>query len=232
MRIGFLHASDAHPPVFDRLLAEQARRPLALGELRVQATHRVEAGLLAEATTVGLSGSILARVQAAVAALGPVDAALCTCSTLGPAAETGPRPALRIDRPMMAEAVRRGPRVLLVAALDTARASADALLAETARAMGRQVAASALCCAEAWPLFAAGDRAGFAAAVAERVRRAVAVDPPDVVVLAQASMADAAALLGDLDHPTLSSPRLAVDAVLARATAAVAARAAQPSITS
>ena len=52
----------------------------------------------------------------------------------------------------------------------------------------------------------------MAAAVRAGVR---SLDPPvDVVVLAQASMVDAAPLLRDLHVPVLTSPRLAVEAAV------------------
>lgn len=54
----------------------------------------------------------------------------------------------------------------------------------------------------------AGDHAGYLDRVARHVRGLA--DDVDVVVLAQASMAPAANLVGDLSIPVRSSPRLAV----------------------
>jgi hypothetical protein len=61
-------------------------------------------------------------------------------------------------------------------------------------------------CLDAWPLFEAGDQAGYLARIAGHARTLDA----DVIVLAQASMASATELLDDLRIPVLSSPRLGV----------------------
>jgi hypothetical protein len=57
-------------------------------------------------------------------------------------------------------------------------------------------------CLDAWELFEAGDHAGYVDRVARHVQGLA--DDVDVVVLAQASMAPAADLVGDLSIPVLS----------------------------
>jgi subtilisin family serine protease len=69
-------------------------------------------------------------------------------------------------------------------------------------------------CADAWPRFETGDRDGYLDAVAAAAR-AAAVEH-DVVVLAQASMADANGRV-DVAVPVLSSPGAAVAYALERA---------------
>jgi len=64
----------------------------------------------------------------------------------------------------------------------------------------------------AWAAFERGDTAGYIAAVANAVR--TGRRDADVVVLAQASMAPAAELCGDLGIPVLSSPRIGVETVV------------------
>jgi hypothetical protein len=56
----------------------------------------------------------------------------------------------------------------------------------------------------AWALFDSGDREGYLATIADVI---AATTDADVIVLAQASMADAADLT-TVDVPVLSSPRL------------------------
>lgn len=216
-QIAFLHTSPVHVPAFSALLALQ--RP------DVHAVHIVDESLLARARAVGADdpGVVLA-VQAAVGEAARSSGArlvICTCSTVGGAAEStttdGRFTALRIDRAMADRAALRGPDVLLVAALASTLQPTSALLMDSAQRLQRPLHITPLLVADAWPLFEAGNSAGYLAAVAHAVR---AVRPlPSVVVLAQASMAPAVELLADLAAQgveVLASPRLGVDAALRR----------------
>jgi hypothetical protein len=62
-------------------------------------------------------------------------------------------------------------------------------------------------CLDARELFEAGDHTGYLARIARHIR---GLTDFDIVMLAQASMAPAADLVGDLSVPVLSNPRLAV----------------------
>jgi hypothetical protein len=107
-------------------------------------------------------------------------------------------------------------RILVAVALGSTLGPTTDLLRASATAAGRAIAVEVLRCDEAWVLFEAGRREEFAAAIADLVADAVVTDRtrevprPDVVVLAQASMAPAAELLTGLGVPVLSSPREAV----------------------
>ena len=70
-----------------------------------------------------------------------------------------------------------------------------------------------LMCSGAWERFQAGDQAGYARALAEQVEQHA--QPNDVVMLAQASMAPAAALIRRSDLEVLTSPDVGVRAALA-----------------
>jgi hypothetical protein len=137
---------------------------------------------------------------------------LCTCSTLGAAAERLAQeiktPVVRIDRPMAESAVAHGGRVALVVAIDATLAPTRQLFEECAAHAGSGVTLVDAPCLDAWERFEAGDHAGYLGRVARHVRGLA--DDVDVVVLAQASMAPAADLVRDLSIPVLSSPRLAV----------------------
>lgn len=210
--LAFLHTAAAHVPTFAELV--RAIDPA------VPCRHAVAADLLAAAGAAGgVDARLAARVVASVEALraGGARVVVCTCSTIGDAAETASRPGapvLRIDRPMAEAAVRQGPRIAVVAALDTALAATVALVEAVAAAQGRAVAVRAARCLEAWPLFERGDGEGYLTATAVAARAAAAA--ADVVVLAQASMAGAAARLADLPVPVLASPTLGVRAALGR----------------
>jgi hypothetical protein len=86
----------------------------------------VDEALLADARRLAVEHpDVVVRVSESVneAAASGSSVVLCTCSTIGGIAERvetqGRFLAMRIDRPMADEAVRLGPSVLIVAALDS-----------------------------------------------------------------------------------------------------------------
>lgn len=206
-----LHTAPANVATFDRLLAEIAPD--------LEAKHVLASDLLDEARATGITTDLRARVGETVsqAVDNGASVVLCTCSTIGDCAEGASLPAgaavLRVDRAMAEAAVAIGGRIAVAAALESTLAPTEDLLRRVADAAGASVALSRILCTEAWPLFEAGDRDGFLAAVADTVRAGSM--GCDVVVLAQASMAGAADLLGDLPVPVLSSPKLGLQAALA-----------------
>lgn len=208
--LALLHTSPVHTPVFDAL--RDTHHP-GLG-LR----HLVREPLLDRARAEGPE-SVAADVRAllAGAAADGARAVLCTCSTLGAVAEAQADaagvPVLRVDRPMAAAAVAAGPRIAVVAALDSTLAPTAALIEEESARAGRPVDVRTALVPGAWERFEAGDRDGYLDAVARAVD---AVTDADVIVLAQASMADAA------DRTTTALPVLASPALGLRAAATLA----------
>ncbi|MFF9349191.1 arylsulfatase [Streptomyces sp. NPDC014734] len=210
MTLALLHTSPAHIPVFDAL--RDAEHP-GLG-LR----HLVREDLLAGAVESGpeaVSAEVGAVLADAVAE--GASAVLCTCSTIGGVAESAAAtvgvPGLRVDRPMAAAAVERG-RVVVLAALAGTLAPTLALLAEEAeKAADRPAGVRAVLVDGAWARFCAGDRDGYLDLVAAA---ADAVEDADVIVLAQASMAEACRRTVTR-VPLLSSPRSGLAAAAAAA---------------
>jgi hypothetical protein len=209
--LAFLHTSPVHVPTFTGLLAR-----LAPGTL---ATHVVDQALLRDAQADGPAHpAIVARVQAAVRALAAQGAqvVVCTCSTIGAAAEATPTAgrftSTRIDRAMADQAVALGPRVLVVAALASTLAPTAALVADSAQRLGLPVQLRTHLAEGAWAHFEAGQQPAYLQAVAAAVR--AAIGDASVVVLAQASMAGAADALQGLGLPVLCSPELGVCAAL------------------
>lgn len=202
--VAFLHTADVHVATFRGLLRE-----VAPGAMDV---HLVDAELLSDARRDGVDAGIEARVLARLRELNvrEPDAIVCTCSTLSGSAERLAQevetPVVRIDRPMAESAVANGGRVALVVAVASTLGPTRQLFEECAANAGSTATLIEAPCLDAWELFEAGDHAGYLDRVAQHVR---ALDV-DVVVLAQASMAPAADLVGDLSIPVLSSPRLAV----------------------
>jgi hypothetical protein len=200
----FLHTSPVHIATFDGLLA-------ALGAA-VEARHVVDESLLDDARVGGITPALAGRVRERIAEAGDDALVLCTCSTIGGCAERAG--ALRVDRAMAERAVASGPRIILAATVASTLEPTRRLLEEVAAASGQPIQIVELLCAEAWAMFEAGDQPAYLAAIAAALR-AVA-GQGDVIVLAQASMAGAAALCPDLAIPVLSSPRLGLEAALAR----------------
>ncbi|GAA0579406.1 aspartate/glutamate racemase family protein [Paractinoplanes ferrugineus] len=214
--IGFLHTADVHVPVFHELRAE-----LAPGWADV---HVVDPALLADAQRDGLTPELAGRVDARLHELADrgADLIVCTCSTLGGYAETRTGdtgvPVLRLDRPMAAAAVAAGERIGVVATSDSTFGPTGELLRETAERAGRRVTLVEAPVPGAWSLFLQGDLLAYAEKAATAARR---IAPEvEVIVLAQASLAPAAALLTDLPIPVLSSPRAAVRQAIADASPA------------
>lgn len=211
--IAFLHTSPVHIATFDRIT--QTVDPT----LRVE--HTVDEALLADAQRMGATDAALVqRVQAAMRGAAAQGASLvvCTCSTVGGAAERTPIhtgfAVARIDRAMADRAVALGPRILVVAALESTLGPTTELIRESANARGTAVDVQHLLVAEAWSHFQRGDRAAYLEAVAAAIRATPL--HADAIVLAQASMADAADALRDLGVEVLSSPLLGVQSAVAR----------------
>jgi glutamate racemase len=209
--IGFLHTAAVHVQTFAALLdAVDSSLP---------SRHSVDAALLDEARAAGgVTPAIAARIGAAVRELASDGAVvvLCTCSTIGAAAETTTVPSgvtvMRVDRPMAEHAIALGRRVAVVAALASTLAPTTELLRDAARRAGRTIEVFAVPCADAWPHFERGDMTAYLDAVGHAIDRGAAT--ADVVVLAQASMAAAAERAAPRRVPVLSSPRLGVEAAV------------------
>lgn len=186
--------------ILDEPLLEHVRQQGRLDESDVQrlATH------VQEATSIG------------------ARAVLVTCSTVSPAVDAVRQqatiPVLKIDEAMIAEAVRLGVRIGVIATNQTTLAPTQRLLQDAAIRAGRTIATELVLVEGALPALLAGDSATHD----RLVRAAIAATAPqvDVVVLAQASMARV--LDDELEHslaggdakanktPVLASPHLAL----------------------
>jgi hypothetical protein len=213
--ISFLHTAEAHIPTFEGLARSRSQA--------VATRHRVEPALLADALAAGsITPAVAARVADAVRAAGAgADVVLCTCSTIGGAAEAAGRAlgitVLRVDRVMAEAAVALGRRILVAVTVASTIAPTRTLLEDVATAAGCAVDLRLVMVAGGFALFQAGDLAGYVAAIDRAVR--AALGDAEVVVLAQASMAGAAAGLADLGRPVLTSTALGVARALALASA-------------
>ncbi len=139
------------------------------------------------------------------------DLIITTCSTLTPTVEqVRPflhTPVVAIDDAMMAQAVKKGSRVLIFATAGSAMGPArQKLLLEAAKA-GKELVIEEMLCTDAFHALQAGEQEQHDQLLRNAAR--IIIDHAvDVVVLAQASMAH---LQQDIQQisgcPTLSSPR-------------------------
>lgn len=202
-RLTLLHSAEAHCRTFDSLrdrLAPSARL-----------THKVRPDWLARAREAGMTQHLSAEIHMAVrSAPGRV---LCTCTTIAETAAAAG--AIRIDQPMMRRAAQSTGPILLVCALNSTAATSRDLLQNCLDSLDRDTAITLLVVEEFWPLFEAGQEANFSAAIAAAVIEATQARPDfTTVVLAQASMANAAHLLDGIAPEVLTAPELALRAAL------------------
>jgi hypothetical protein len=207
-----LHTSPVHVPTFSALFNELAP------EILVQ--HQIDERLLQEACNAGeITPHLRQRIGAILEVAFQAESrlVLCTCSTIGGCAEQLgaqlARPVLRVDRAMAERAVALGERIVVLAALKSTLAPTRQLLHEAAARAAKVIEMTAVLCPGAWAKFEVGDLPGYHTLVAEQIRRSAR--QTDVIVLAQASMAGAAARCPDVAIPILSSPRLGVEAAIA-----------------
>ncbi|WP_406648302.1 hypothetical protein QEZ52_04640 [Aliisedimentitalea scapharcae] len=191
-----LHTADVHCATFDRLAPTADLHHIVRPDWLTRAQTQIDTALRNEVT------------KAVTTAKGPV---LCSCTTIGEVAEAAG--ATRIDWPMMQRAAQIGAPVLMAYCLDSTLAPSQALLQ---RAFGqRDPHLSLLDLSHLWGMFVAGQTTDFAVAIAQAVDEAVHDRSNGCVVLAQASMAQAAGLAHCTRHtPVLSSPDLAIKALL------------------
>ncbi|RUV31006.1 MULTISPECIES: aspartate/glutamate racemase family protein [unclassified Mesorhizobium] len=203
--VRLFHTAPALVAVFDALAAELAPW--------VVLRHTVREDLLKRAIDLGQATPEV--IEAAASAIAEqthddIDAVVCTCSTIGAAADlanaTSNLPVFRIDRAMARESLMLGERILVLATLRTTIEPTVSLLKSEAGAMGRAPTIESMVLDEARALFLSGDTDRYLQAVADGIN-AAALDA-DVVVLAQASMAAALPLVKAVNAPILTSPRI------------------------
>lgn len=203
--IAFLHTAAIHIETFDALGKEIAP------DLKL--THVVREDLLAAAEKAGcVTRALDIKTREALLALaeGGARVVVCTCSTLGASAEAAadeaPVPILRIDRPMADLAVLQGHRIGICACVPATVPNTQSLIVGSAEAVGRDYEVQTFLFDDIWTAFREGRLDDYYRGIADRLTDVAG--KVDVLVLAQASMAPAAALCDGLPVPVLSSPRI------------------------
>jgi len=209
--IAFLHTGEVHVETFGQLLVEI--------EPAITVRHLVNESLLDDARQQGLTAEVTQRIGDAMhnAASSGAKIVICTCSTIGGVAEALDRStdftAARIDRAMADEAVQWGQRILMAAAVESTLYPTRDLLDSSAQKHGRTPEIEMRHIQDAWQHFEAGDHTQYVQTIADQL--AQIWHGYDLVVLAQASMADAAELCDSVEIPIFSSPRIGVQAAVA-----------------
>lgn len=184
-RIAFVHTAAIHEQRFDTLLASA----------QAEVMHLVRPDWLSEAQQSGLTPELTSQVTAVFAELAQSwDAVICTCTTLGPLADKLELNNLvRIDYPMMMVAAATEGQVLLALCLESTVTASTQLLEQAYLSEGRTPNITLVRCTQAWPHFEQQDMHKFEQTIADTLADAVADNPEtQCIVLAQASMADAA----------------------------------------
>jgi len=174
----------------------------------------------------GLSPFIHERVASHAIAAEEADATAVqlTCSSISPCAETAQTrvriPVLKIDEPMIDQALGIGTRIGVAATAPTTLRPTRDLIQARARTQGRDVQIESRLAEGAYQALFGGDPERHDAIVRETLQDLSQRN--DVIVLAQASMARVADSLppSELACPVLSSPRLALERVARLLTAA------------
>jgi Asp/Glu/hydantoin racemase len=164
----------------------------------------------------GLSPFIYRRVSDHVVAAeqAGAGAVMFTCSSISPCADVARWlvgiPVLKIDEPMVDQAISLGSRIGVVATAPTALKPTTDLVRARAEKAGQQVEVEAVLCSDAYTAIMAGDVATHDQLVGEVIKELMARN--QVIVLAQASMARVIETIpaAEQSAPILTSPRLAL----------------------
>ena len=209
-RIAFVHTVTGLKAMFDRLCHE------IIGD--VDTCHIADESLIQRVLAAGgITPEVTQRVcdNVAAAAAAGADVVQVTCSSVSPCVDAARSvvsiPVLKIDQPMIADAVARFDSVGVIATAPTTLVPTAQLVRDTALAQRRDVTVKSLLCKDAYEAFLAGKQDEYDRIVIDHLHDLM--QNVDVVLLAQASMARVADLLDDKDKtvPVLASPRPAVE---------------------
>lgn len=208
-KLGLLHTSAVHIKTFDDLLSKK--------NIDLKLVHLVNEDLLEHHQNLGFVDAELAnKIELEVTKLAKdASVIVCTCSSIAQAAvDLAPKynlPILRIDKPMAQKAVSLGVRIVVLAALKSTIKTSLEIVEATIKENNSQAIAVAKVCTGAWRYFEAGDYPKYYQKIANCIDDLA--QNADVIVLAQASMANAKNY-SKASIPILSSPELALEAAL------------------
>lgn len=217
-QIAMIHTVSSLIPLFDGLAKQhlpQWQGFNMLDESLLRGTIRE--GALSKPTMWRLAQMVQSAVEAGA------QAVVVTCSSLGPAVDAAQPfcqvPLFRIDQGMAEAAVRLGLRIGVLATLRSTLDPTSDLIRRAAATAGHPCTILPKLALGAFQQLGSGDMAGHDAMVAQSLRDLA--PRADVIVLAQASMARALALVQDAlpPIPVLTSPEIGMQHIAARLSA-------------
>lgn len=217
MSLTFLHTAEVHVATFETLVAQT--------DPSIQAKHEVLPHLLDDARKMGADNpEVIKAVQDQVTKLKNDGASLvvCTCSTIGDIVESISANSItdletqRIDRAMADKAVTMNQhgvtKIAVVAALESTLAPTQELIESSAKNNKKEIDLTLRYVSDAWQYFEAGDDESYWKVIATSIKQLP--KNVDVIVLAQASMANAKTYCDSVKVPILSSPLLGVQSAI------------------
>ena len=210
--LAMIHTVSGLVPLFDGL----GRKILE----NVKLFHIADEALLTMIMkTQGLSPIIKQRVcaDAIAAEQAGADLILFTCSSISPCADVASElcsiPILKVDTPMIEQAVSLGSRIGVIATAKTTLDPTIGQIHQCADGMQRTVEVKSYLCEKAFEALQEKNPEGHDAFVAHEILQAI--EENDVIILAQASMARVLESIprSSITKPVLTSPESAILAV-------------------
>jgi Asp/Glu/hydantoin racemase len=208
--LGLVHTSATLVPLFAQLCKEKLPG--------VNVFNIADDSLVKGIIAAGSLTPIIARRVASYlesAELAGADYIMVTCSSIGPAVEAGAKligvPVLRVDQPMVDQAVATGKKIGVIATLQTTLEPTADLIQRRADKAEKKIELTSKLCEGAFEALMSDDAAAHDAKVAAALKELS--QSVDVIVLAQASMARVVDTLAPADKrvPILASPAIAVN---------------------
>jgi len=209
-KLGLIHTSATLVPVFAQLCKEKLP---GVETFNIADDSLVKGIMAAGSLTAQISRRVAGYLESAE--LAGADYILVTCSSIGPAVESGAKlagvPVLRVDQPMADKAVAAGKHIGVIATLRTTLEPTADLIQRRAVLAGKRIKLTARLAEGAFDALMSGDAAKHDTLVAAALKKLS--KQVDVIVLAQASMARVVDTLAAEDRrvPILASPGIAVD---------------------
>ena len=204
MKIAFLYTLEANKILFRPYIAQY------LADNSVTISHYVNEQLLKQAMADGLTPYVISQVQQEIQKIAKTgaDIIICTCSTIGDAAEQTANltaRVIRVDRPMAERAVQNS-KVHVLAALESTIEPTLELLQQCAKQLNQSPEIAFDVIPGAWQYYADGDAVSYVKTIANHIEHNEFSG--DTIVLAQASMAPAVEYVQHRPTTILSSPTL------------------------
>ncbi len=213
-KVGFVHTGVAIAAMIKPMMAE--RLP------GMSSFHIVDDSLIQDLLQTGqMTPAILRRLcrQVELAEEAGAQLIMVTCSSIAPGVDMARRmvsvPVMKIDEPMAEKAISLSDRIGVLATAKTTMGPSVKLIEDKASEAGKKITIDSVLSADAFDCFLRGDMETHDRIVKEATSKLVG--KVGVAVLAQASMGHLAGPIeGILKVPVLTSPKLAMDALVKR----------------